>query len=421
MTSMERLFGLAFPLALLTGAGLALHPSAGMTQGRDMGCSPTLASPCSGASSGGSSYSPPAYTPPAVYQPSPAELQQRQAVALQQQGRAQFRAGKYTEALRLFELSLKLCVAADDIKNLRGDIGNTHAQLGALAYKRGDVEQAHRQYELANQYNPAEPVISESLKNLRGEIAAQQQAKLAEQQDKAAAGNMQKAIQGFAQTLNAAPSSGGLDFDGRASGNAPGGGNSGGLDFTAVVSAPSQTAPASAMPSGDPRVVDAQKMPSGLSKPVENAIAGAYANSPPGVSDRVRKGFQAVADRDWKVAKAWFEEALNRDPDNAALKRMIVLADYTSSKGQAATQAATGSVPVAQSSSPDKAEIDFFFQEFRAGRKQAPTDKVRKYVQSLSNEDFKHLVWDLKPQDSDMEYLFDLNTQRSPQNQSSVR
>ena len=340
MATMERLLWLASSLALLTGAGLALHPSAGLAQGRDMGCSPTLASPCSGGSSGGSSYSPPAYTPPAVYQPSPAELQQRQAVALQQQGTAQFRAGKYTEALRLYELSLKLCVAADDIKNLRGNIGNTHAQLGSLAYKRGDIEQAHRQYELANQYNPAESAISESLKNLKGELAARQQAKLAEQLDKAAAGNMQKAIQGFAQTLNVAPSSGGLDFDGRTAGNSPGGGNGGGLDFTAVVSTAGPTTPAAASPSGDPRVVDA-RVPSGLSKPVENAIAGAYANSPPGVSDRVRKGFQAVADRDWKVAKAWFEEALSRDPTNAGLKRLIELSDAAPVRtGKVATLAA---------------------------------------------------------------------------------
>ncbi len=342
MAAIVRLFRFVVPVALFTGAGLTLHPSVGMTQGRDMGCSPTLASPCSGGSSGGGSYSPPAYTPPAVYQPSPAELQQRQAVALQQQGLTQFRAGKYAEALRLFELSLKLCVAADDIKNLRGNIANTHSQLGTLAYKRGDVEQALRQYELANQYNPAEAVISDSLRNLRGELAVRQQAKIAEQQDKAAASNMQKAIQGFAQTLNAAPTSGGLDFDGRTSGNSPGaGGNGGGLDFTAVVSTAGPATPASALSSGDPRVVDTRNVPSGLSKPVENAIAGAYANSPPGVSDRVRKGFQAVADRDWKVAKAWFEEALNRDPGNAGLKRLVELADAAPARtGKVATLAA---------------------------------------------------------------------------------
>jgi hypothetical protein len=85
-------------------------------------------------------------------------------------------------------------------------------------------------------------------------------------------------------------------------------------------------------------VVDTRNVPSGLSKPVEKAIAGAYANSPPGVSDRVRKGFQAVADRDWKVAKAWFEEALNRDPGNAGLKRLIELSDAAPARtGKVAT------------------------------------------------------------------------------------
>jgi tetratricopeptide (TPR) repeat protein len=336
MTVMVRRFRFLFQVAFLTGAGLTLHPSAGMTQGRDMGCSPTLASPCSGGSSGGGSYSPPAYTPPTVYQPSPAELQQRQVVALQQQGTAQFRAGKYTEALRLYELSLKLCVAADDIANLRGNIGNTHTQLGGIAYKRGDVEQANREFELAKQYLPNNAANNDNLTVTRNALAARQQAKLAEQQDKAAANHMQKTIDNFAQTLNAAPASGGLDFDGRTAGNSPGGGgNGGGLDFTAVVST---AAPAAALPSGDPRVVDARNPPPGLSKPVENAIAGAYANSPPGVSDRVRKGFQAVADRDWKVAKAWFEEALNRDPDNAGLKRLIELANAAPARtGKVAT------------------------------------------------------------------------------------
>jgi hypothetical protein len=175
MAAMERPFRFVVRVALFTGAGLTLHPSVGMTQGRDMGCSPTLASPCSGGSSGGSSYNPPAYTPPAVYQPSPAELQQRQAVALQQQGTAQFRAGKYTEALRLYELSLKLCVAADDIANLRGNIGNTHTQLGGIAYKRGDVEQANREFELAKQYLPNNAANNDNLATTRNELAARRQ------------------------------------------------------------------------------------------------------------------------------------------------------------------------------------------------------------------------------------------------------
>lgn len=79
----------------------------------------------------------------------------------------------------------------------------------------------------------------------------------------------------------------------------------------------------------DTSVVDARNVPSGLDKATENAIAKAYANAPPGVSDRVRKGFQAVMERDWKVAKAWFEDALNHDPNNPGLQRLVALADYS--------------------------------------------------------------------------------------------
>lgn len=77
----------------------------------------------------------------------------------------------------------------------------------------------------------------------------------------------------------------------------------------------------------DTSVVDARGVPSGLQKALDNAIAGAYSSAPPGVSDRVRKGFQAVMERDWKVAKAWFQDALKLDPDNAGLKRLVALAD----------------------------------------------------------------------------------------------
>ena len=80
---------------------------------------------------------------------------------------------------------------------------------------------------------------------------------------------------------------------------------------------------------GDTKVVNAQRVPSGLPKAMDNAIAGAYADAPPGVSDRVRKGFQAVMTRDWKVAKACFGDALNHDPNNADLKRLVALADYS--------------------------------------------------------------------------------------------
>jgi len=87
-------------------------------------------------------------------------------------------------------------------------------------------------------------------------------------------------------------------------------------------------------PNLDPMVVDAPNVPSGLPKSVDDAIAAAYSSAPPGVSDRVRKGFQAVMTRDWNVAKAWFQDALNRDPDNAGLKSLVALTDSLQQPGK---------------------------------------------------------------------------------------
>lgn len=86
-----------------------------------------------------------------------------------------------------------------------------------------------------------------------------------------------------------------------------------------------------------------RNVPSGLPKGLDKAIANAYSSAPPGVSDRVRKGFQAVMSKDWKVAKAWFQDALNRDPNNAGLKRLVALTD--SSQPSPTVEAKGASVP----------------------------------------------------------------------------
>lgn len=82
-----------------------------------------------------------------------------------------------------------------------------------------------------------------------------------------------------------------------------------------------------AVESNDPKVVNAQRVPSGLPKDVETAIAGSFADAPAGVVNAVSKGFQAVMAHDWKVAAAWFGDALNRDPGNVALKNLLAAAN----------------------------------------------------------------------------------------------
>ena len=75
----------------------------------------------------------------------------------------------------------------------------------------------------------------------------------------------------------------------------------------------------------DTQIVDGRLVPSGLSSAVEQAIASTFKDASPEVTDRVRKAFQAVMARDWSVAKAWFQDALNRDPGHAGLQRFVAL------------------------------------------------------------------------------------------------
>ena len=160
------------------------------------------------------------------------------------------------------------------------------------------------------------------------------------------------------------------------------------------------------IPHTDTSVVDARNVPSGLDKAVENAIAKAYPDAPSGVSDRVRKGFQAVMTHDWKVARAWFEDALNRDPNNPGLKRLVVLADYTQ-------QHAVSVKPLTDEDIPPDADpqtyaitstkihsraawMKFLFPDGKNLRKVEPVFKT------LRDGSVVQL-----PQDSDMEFLFD--------------
>ena len=73
----------------------------------------------------------------------------------------------------------------------------------------------------------------------------------------------------------------------------------------------------------DPMVVDARNVPTGLPKEVEDSIP----KTPAG--DRVRKGFEAIQNHDWKVALAWFQDALNHEPGDPGLQRLVDLAQFT--------------------------------------------------------------------------------------------
>ncbi len=251
----------------------------------------------------------------------------------------------------------KIGQAGRDAKQKRlNDAWNANHQ--AIKFQQhGERSKAVAAFEEAVRLSPDDPIIRQNLANAQGELRNQQQEEETERQAKASAARMHQSIQSLAQSFNVAPSAN----------VAPA---TGGLDFTATIATPP--------PSGDPKVVDARNVPSGLPKAVDNAIAGAYANAPPGVSDRVRKGFQAVMNRDWKVAKAWFQDALNRDPDNVGLKRLVALAGTTHEPNRQVAPLAA--VPEGKLQLPDPDDVQFLFPGQQ--RPASSPDDVYYYVPS---------------------------------------
>jgi hypothetical protein len=101
----------------------------------------------------------------------------------------------------------------------------------------------------------------------------------------------------------------------------------------------------------DPRVVDARNVSTGLPK----SIAAEIPDTPAG--SRVRKGFEAIQDHDWKVALAWFQDAINHDPGNAGIQRLIDLAEYTMKRANRPHTSAPPAKSAADTRSQDKAAM----------------------------------------------------------------
>ena len=239
-------------------------------------------------------------------------------------------------------------------------------QQGLDAYNRGDYETAIEFYQDALDKRPNDPSILQNIQTAKDQIAAIEQRKQeAFNQSKQEGLNQLKDIS----------QGGSLDSDSGLKGI--GSTDSGLKDISNV--------------NTDTHVVDARNVPSGLPKSVDDAITTGYAGAPNGVSDRVRKGFQAITTHDWKVAKAWFEDALNHDPNNLGLKRLVELADYTERrKEQIAANKGTKSITSASLIQlPEDSDIKLLFpdeQPAQAGLASIPADKM--------------------PKDSDIELLF---------------
>ncbi len=200
-------------VVLLAGSGTTLGQ-----QGRDMGCSPTLANPCNGNSSGGSS-------------------------------------GGSTSGGRTFLDDIGCALFGgpgcpekpDNRKGLARELN----ERGVAAFNRDDYAAAVRYLEQAAKYNPDSEVIRSNLQLAKERLAArllsdQKEREAAEKRrkeavlealrkNKALADNLQNSAREYARTLKASPSSDGLVFDANASTNTAKNSGKENLDFTANV------------------------------------------------------------------------------------------------------------------------------------------------------------------------------------------
>lgn len=149
----------------------------------------------------------------------------------------------------------------------------------------------------------------------------------------------------------------------------------------------------------DPPVVDGRTVPSGLPKGIDDAILKSYSNAPEGVSRWVLKGFQDIQSKQWLAAKACFGTALLLDPDNAGLKRLIDLSDYTIEAHKEADRYNTGKKSFNQLTNLEKNILNVWIKRVRDAAKddvwvdatkglpESALDKVRQYVYGLSVTD----------------------------------
>lgn len=236
----------------------------------------------------------------------------------------------FSEALTYFQnAAAQAPENTDYITNVSKARAEISAQNGDEALKRGEYGTALAAYESARAFFPGNWIenqiaavkrmiaVDEEFKAHDRAVLAADQARIeAQQRTQNAAAALQNGVAGFADTLKSKPDSSALDFDS-------------GWSAAAPVQTAEKTNPPPAKattPITDSNVVDARDVPSGLPKGVESAISETYKDAPPGVSERVRKGFQAVMARDWSVARAYFQDALNHDAGDPGLKNLVAFA-----------------------------------------------------------------------------------------------
>ncbi len=267
------------------------------------------------------------------------------------------------------------------------------------AEKRNDWAAAVTGFQEALKYNPTDPIILKNLEGAQSWLRQQQAQQKQQQQNQDAVAKMQQIVQNFSQTLTPASSaSGGLDFDNFQGGSKLQGTSANGqLDFQPVTAASAQ--PATVNPPartelefGDPMVVDGRNhgnLPSNIPKSVEDSIAKVFHDASPDAFERIRKGWQAVMTRDWKVADAYFKDALNHDPSNPQIIKFVKnFQDAMKTPVPTAKPAADPKVV-----SPQSSDMEFMntMPPAKTAVQSRPPDRLQK-IDAMLDEEFWRLT-----------------------------
>lgn len=175
-------------------------------------------------------------------------------------------------------------------------------EQGVSAWKAENYTQAADLFSQALQLTPGDSVIANNLRLAREQKEAMEQRNQRQaEQNQALRRSMDRlaAVMGDVQKVESVP---GLDFAG-------------------------SKKLAASDPVTDSNVVDARI--DAMHLQAASDYRQALGIKDPAVGERMRKGLDAVANGDWPVALAWWQDALQRDPTNPAIQRSVDLAKYT--------------------------------------------------------------------------------------------
>jgi tetratricopeptide (TPR) repeat protein len=217
-------------------------------------------------------------------------------------GVSAFKAGDYARAEAAFRAALAAGGDAETKANLAQHLRDTLVTEANAAIARGDYAVALNYLRMSQQIRSDDPAVADAVAWLQQEIAFHDRLSAAEQQNRVNGDQIRQQLQVMANGFD-------LMRDGPNSGAAP------------VMLIPGGGAAVGGV-SGDAMIVDA-----GVQKWGADFVAGLKLPNPD-LAERTRKGLQAAANHDWPVALAWWQDALDRDPNNPVLKRSVDLARW---------------------------------------------------------------------------------------------